>query len=168
MTSIRIPYFDNAEVEWQYRDEIESGDAAAVDAVLVSFLALTTADRIADSRHVFAYYQDFREAVGGAEWLDEEMGIPQAAADIWHSVTPGPITISEHGGRWYVAMEAECRWEEEHGLMLVWRDGATLSKVGGYNGHLTNEGAYDDIGNLKDVVYATSNPKYITRLTDPS
>ena len=98
------------------------------------FVSLTPADRIADSRHVYAYYQDFRDAVGGGEWLDEEMGIPQTAADISHSVTPGPITISEHDGHWFVAMEAECGWEEEHGLMMVWRDGATLSKVGGYKG----------------------------------
>jgi uncharacterized protein DUF6985 len=166
VTSIRIPYFDNAEVS-RFDDEVAPGDTAAAEAVLASFLALTPTDRIADSRHVFAYYRDYHEAVGGKDWLDAEMGVPQTAADIWHSVTPGPVTVGKHDGHWYVAMEAECRWEPEHGLMMVWRDGMTLSKVGGYDGHMTNGAAYAN-DSLKDVVYAASKEKYTTRLTDPS
>jgi hypothetical protein len=34
----------------------------------------------------------------------------------------------------------------------VFRDGATVTKVGPYNGHLTNAAAYDD-EQLNDVVY---------------
>ena len=68
-------------------------------------------------------------------------------------------------GHSYVVVEANCDWEEEHGLMLVWKDGKRLTKVGGYDGHLSNVWAYDD-DTLENVVYAASNPKFQT-LLDP-
>jgi hypothetical protein len=117
VTSIRIPYFDNAEVSRCDDDEVAPGDTAAAEAVLASFLALTPTDRIADSRHVFAYYRDYREAVGGKDWLDAEMGVPQTAADIWHSVTPGPVTVGKHDGHWYGSrMPVGARTRTDDGL----------------------------------------------------
>ncbi|MCX8995509.1 hypothetical protein NOF55_00120 [Rhizobiaceae bacterium BDR2-2] len=158
---IQVPYFDNAEVE--LAEDIDDPDAATA---LQAFLSLTAADRLADSRHVFAYYRDFHEAVGGEDWLDERMGVPETPADIWKHVTPGPV-LFENGRKddtsWYVVMEAECRWEEEHGLMMVWRNGTALCKVGGYDGHPTNVNAYADPG-LADVVYAATNKTYRTYL----
>jgi len=44
----------------------------------------------------------------------------------------------------YVSVECECSWEPEHGLQLVFRGGARVTKVGPYDGHLTN---------VPDVVY---------------
>lgn len=158
----KVPYFDNAEMD-MIEEVLDEGAAAA----LAAFLALTPQDRIADAPHVFAYYKDYHQAVGGEDWLDEKMGIPETPADIWKYVTPGfEVDVTQgHGGdeNWYVVMEANCEWEEEHGLMLVWRNGATLSKVGGYDGHVTNRDAYDDDG-LIDVVYAASDPSHTTRL----
>ncbi|OBB31665.1 hypothetical protein A5792_15880 [Mycolicibacterium peregrinum] len=133
----------------------------AVEAALATFLTLTPADRIADSRHVYAYYRDIHYTVGGEDWLDEEMGVPQTSADIWASVTPGPVMVTEWYERWYVVMEAECPWEEEHGLMIVWQDGAKLSKVGPYNGLVTNGRGYDG---REDAVYSAIGDEYTTRL----
>lgn len=159
----KVPYFDNAEVE--VLEEVSDEGAASA---LASFLALTRADRISDSHHIFAYYRDYHEAVGGEDWLDEEMGVPETPGDIWKYVTPGGEIDVQKGRKdddnWYVVMEANCGWEEEHGLMLVWRNGTTLIKVGGYDGHLTNRNAYAD-DSLIDVVYAASNPEYTTRLS---
>ncbi|MFC3799213.1 DUF6985 domain-containing protein [Cohnella sp. GCM10012308] len=160
---LKIPYFDNAEVELV--EELDP-DAPEEAATLAAFLSLTAADRLADTRHVYAYYRDFYEAVGGEGWIDEEMGVPEAPADIWNYVTPGGIELRK--GRngddnWYVLMEANCGWEAEHGLMMVWRNGTTLSKVGGYDGHATNVNARAN-PSLANVVYAASNPKYTTRL----
>lgn len=157
MTTIKIPYFDNVEVKLDF-DAVAPHDMAAAQAVLATFLALTPADRIADSRHVYAYYRDIHYAVGGEDWLDEEMGVPQTPADIWASVTPGPVVVSEWYGHWYVVMEAECRWESSHGLMMVWQEGAKLSKVSQYDGHMDNGRGYDD------VVYSAIDDEYTTRL----
>lgn len=158
----KVPYFDNAEME-TIEEVREEGAAAA----LAAFIALTRENRIADARHVYAYYKDYHQAVGGADWLDEEMGVPETPADIWKYVTPSnEIDVTKGRGgdeNWYVVMEANCGWEEEHGLMLVWRNGAILTKVGGYDGHLTNSRAYAD-DSLSDVVYAASDPLHTTRL----
>lgn len=160
MTLMRIPYFDDAEVD------VDEGDAPATGAatILEAFQSLTAADRLADSRHIYAYYQDFREWVGGQDWIDEQMGVPASPEAIWDHVTPRSISVSrgfEGDEHVYVALEAECGWEAEHGLMMVWRDGRMLCKVGGYDGHLTNEGADPD-GPQEDVVYAGLDEKYRT------
>lgn len=161
---LKVPYFDNAEMGLV--EDIDDKDAAAA---LAAFLALTSADRLADARHVYAYYKDYHEAVGGEDWMDEDMGVPETPADIWKYVTPGiEIDVTQaHGDdpNWYVIMECHCGWEEEHGLMLVWRGGATLTKVGGYDGHVTNRNAFDD-DDMIDVVYAATNPRYTTWLDD--
>ncbi|MBW6420259.1 hypothetical protein KX729_02285 [Rhizobium sp. XQZ8] len=165
MTETRIPYFDHAEVEV---DDIDLEEPAA--AALKAFLCLDTSNRLADARHVFAYYADFRALIGEGEWLDDEMGVVSNASEIWRHVTPGPVFV-EKGRRdddnCYVVMEAECAWDREHGLMMVWRGGTTLCKVGGYDGHITNANAYAD-DTLADVVYRAVHPQHMTRLTDPS
>jgi hypothetical protein len=121
----KMPYFDNAEADmFEDADKSEEGAPA-----LAAFLALTPADRIADSRHVFAYYKDYHQAVGGEDWLDEQMGIPETPADIWNYVTPGSEIDLRKGRKgddnWYVIMEANCGWEEEHGPhagLVQWHD----------------------------------------------
>lgn len=161
---LKVPYFNNIEVEISDSKDINEKNAiTAID----NFLALTEANRIADSYHIFAYYKDFHEAVEGENWLDQEMGIPEDPTDIWRYVTPSRLLYIEKGynndDNWYIIMEANCDWEEEHGLMLVWRNGTTLTKVGGYDGHLTNVNAYDD-EKMINIVYAASNPEYTTFL----
>ena len=46
--------------------------------------------------------------------------------------------------------------------MMVWRDGHTLSKVGGYDGHLANTSGDDG---LEDVVYPGLDTKFRTHLS---
>jgi hypothetical protein len=57
----------------------------------------------------------------------------------------------------YASIECNCDWEPEHGMQLVLRDGRTVSKVGPYDGHLTNADAYAD-PNLVGVVYVPLPP----------
>lgn len=38
---------------------------------------------------------------------------------------------------------AECDWEPEHGLLIVYRNGNELSRVSDQDGHLTHTDAYD-------------------------
>lgn len=52
----------------------------------------------------------------------------------------------------YLSLECNCDWEVEHGLQLVLRDGRTVSKVGPFDGHITNAHAYGD-RRLVGVVY---------------
>ena len=52
----------------------------------------------------------------------------------------------------YFSLECGCDWEPEHGLDLVLRDGLAFTKVGPYDGHLTNADAYAD-PSLKGVIF---------------
>lgn len=52
----------------------------------------------------------------------------------------------------YFSLECNCDGEPEHGLQLVIRDGLTVSKVGSFDGHLTNADAYGD-RSLAGIVY---------------
>lgn len=36
-----------------------------------------------------------------------------------------------------------CEWEEEHGLQLVFKEGKKLTRISGYDGHITAADAYD-------------------------
>ncbi len=155
--TIKVPYFDDSEVD--LADEVSRSDST-----LIEFLNRDENDRLKDSRHVFNYYKDFHHAVGGENWLDQEIGIVSDPEQIWMHVTPGPIFIENGRGSdtsRYLIMEAECAWEEEHGLMMVWKDGKYLSKVGGYDGHVTNANAYAD-DTLQNVVYSATNRKFTT------
>ena len=162
MEALAIPYFDNASVSlFDETDWTSEGAKTALSA----FLTLTPADRLADAPHVYAYYKDYHEIVGGEDWLDQKMGVPQSATDIWQHVTP--VIIFARQGRdgdenWYIGLEAKCAWEEEHGLMMVWRHGTQLCKVSGYDDELTNADAYGN-GDLADIVYNPTNPKFTTR-----
>lgn len=53
-----------------------------------------------------------------------------------------------------VDIECKCAWEREHGLNIGFKEGRVVSKVGPYDGHLTNASAFrrDD---LHDVVYVS-------------
>lgn len=52
----------------------------------------------------------------------------------------------------YLSLGCECDWEPEHGLMLVFRDGPIVAKVGPYDGHVTNADAFAN-RDLVGVVY---------------
>ena len=77
-------------------------------------------------------------------------------ADVWRYVDLGTeLCVSrDHGaGRdVFVSLECNCAWEVEHGLQLVFRNGREISKVGPFDGHVSNESAYAN-ERLKGVVY---------------
>ncbi|MBY6152003.1 hypothetical protein KUV47_02160 [Vannielia litorea] len=164
---LAVPYFDGTVVDRDiYIDHHQEPSPEQAARALAAFARLTPADRLADSLHVYNYYRDFHQDVGGEEWLDEEMGVPAAPEEIWQHVTPGTVHLvidPRHPDHVYVVMSAKCVWEEEHGLMMIWEDGARLTKVGGYDGHVTNETAYDR-PEYKGIVYKANDPALTTRL----
>lgn len=110
-------------------------------AALRNFLSLTTADRELASPHVFKNFRDVVEAVG-PEDVDVEITHPD---DVWEHVTPDKIYISRrHRGdrKVYVLIAAECAWEEEHGLQIVYREGDDLCRVSAQDRALTHADAY--------------------------
>ena len=119
---------------------------------VATFLALAERALHAATDAVFTYYTDVAEMCAAGGYPCVAIDRP---GDVWRHVRPGPEpTVERYGGRVYVSVEAECDWEPEHGLQIVFSDGAAVTKVGPYDSHLTNEAAFgrDDLG---DEVYVS-------------
>ena len=122
------------------------------DAAVAAFLTLDRDALAAAAPAIFEYYQDV------VYWLaDDEVPVLIGGPDsVLDHVHPGPEVVVardlRRDRRVYVSVECECDWEPEHGLQIVFRDGATVTKVGPFDGHLTNAAAYarDD---LEGIVY---------------
>jgi len=102
--------------------------------------------------HVHQYCRDMLTS-----WGDGAPNLPmQRPDDVWQHVNLGSVLVvsRDHGpGRdVFVSLECNCAWEIEHGLQLVFRNGCEVSKVGPYDGHVSNASAYDD-DRLNGVVY---------------
>lgn len=130
-------------------------DAAKADwhRAIANFLAAPHAVLRAAEEHVFAYYKSF-----SAICPQEDEGAPvTVAADVWRQVQFGPealVARRAYGDQGiYIALECNCDWEIEHGLMIVFKNGERVTKIGPYDGHLSYADSYDD-PSLEDVIYA--------------
>ena len=127
----------------------QPGSAAAFDAALDAFLSAAprlraeAAGRVHDSMlgHMAAVYRDPGAPVSPGLPLNPvfERLIALSPPDgIWAHVRPQGLrlVLSRKTERVHVVLSCTCTGEEEHGLALVWRDGTTLSFVGGDTGLL--------------------------------
>lgn len=127
-------------------------------AAIRNFLTLDHSALAVAASSIYAYYRDVTDdvlAVGGAEWHVEISGPEDVLAHVQLGNEPMVVRDSYGDQRVYVSVECECAWESEHGLQIVFRDGATVTKVGPYDGHLTNSAAYAN-DKLDGVVYHRS------------
>lgn len=138
-TNISVPYFDGAVLRVDYDDPAPSSDARAA---LEAFLSLTTERRSIDSADVYAYYRETHGFGDQGNWLDRVMGVPRCEEAIWDHVSPEIIYLKqgfEADDPWYVVVEGDCAWDNEHGFMMVWRNGTTVCKVGPCDGDLGDD-----------------------------
>lgn len=125
-------------------DYFADDDKTAVHDAVATFL--TTDDRaLRDaSANAFAYYLDTVRLVREQGW---DLQLPEIAGpeSVWDHVSFGGefhVDRNADDGQVYVSIECACTWEPEHGLQLVFRGGRTVSKVGPFDGHLTNASAF--------------------------
>lgn len=131
---VAVPYFDNAKLTFTL-DSLEDSDQVDARSAVDSFLGLTVSDRLAASAAVYGNYTET------AELVDEcDLGCEIAtAAEVWEFVHPTGIFVSRssYGDKAvYVWIAAECDWEPEHGLQIVYRWGKELSRVSEQDGNL--------------------------------
>jgi len=128
-----IPYFDNKKlvvgfVEAEHQPYLESADRS-----LENFLKLNSFDRANDSELVLKYYSETLE-YGYAQELSIE-----TPKDVWNFVVPVEIIIHwDEIGDIYLCVSCECDWEEEHSLQLVFKNGQTLTRASGHDGHFND------------------------------
>jgi hypothetical protein len=120
---------------------------------IANFIGASESILKAATQHVFQYCQDMNSLWGTD---DPEYVTVETPEDVWKHVWPGRepmISRRTYGDRAvYVSVECECDWEPEHGLQIVFRNGAAVNKVGPYDGHVTNSDAYAD-NSLEHLIY---------------
>jgi hypothetical protein len=120
------------------------------DAML-QFIALNPQVLTDAGKYVYAYYMD----VKNSGWGDPPE-IPSVER-VWDFVDFGRDAIVSRRGngddRIYISLTCGCAWEREHGLQIVFREGNFISKVGPFDGHVSNADAFAD-PSLEDTVYA--------------
>lgn len=141
-----VPLFRGAEIPL---GDLDVGWQAALGA----FLDLPADARQTTFPHLVAFNADIAANYGFA-LLDRDA--------IWQTVVPQEICVVADDGRMVVAVYCDCDWLPESGLLLVWRDGVTLTRVSGIDGHLSNSYAYNDPA-LADAVYVGIDRTFTTR-----
>lgn len=138
---IPVPYFDNLPLTFTM-DGLKEEDSVEVNDAIVGFLKLAASDRCAASPYV---YKNYLHMAGLVSKEDLYCDIPRADI-VWNYVTPSQIYVSRRHRRdklIYILIAAECEWEPEHGLQIVYRKGVELSRVSDQDGHVTHADAYD-------------------------
>jgi hypothetical protein len=120
-----------------------------------NFIDLSDAALRAVEPHVFQYCL---EMLGLYDESERPLVLIERASDVWRHIQFGSemhvarrADGDEEDGIYFL-LECSCDWEQEHGLLMVVRDGLAFTKVGPYDGHLTNSDAYAD-PTLKGVVF---------------
>ena len=128
-----FPYFDNKEIKVGFVEAEHQQYLDGADNVLENFIRLNSTDRIENSEIVHHYYSETLK-YGYTKSL-----YVKTSKDIWNFVTPTEIIIHwDEVGEFYLCVSCDCEWEEEHGLQLVFKDGISLTRASGHDGHFTD------------------------------
>jgi hypothetical protein len=141
---IDVPWWPGAKLRFVFPDLDDDARPSDFASAVTRFLALTQLDRDHAASYVLANYKEACDAVDGGD-----VGVTiQNAADVWQHVHLDEVFVRRRSsdGRVYVQLMAECRWDAEHGLQIVFRDGRELSRVSQQDDHLT----YADAHGLPD------------------
>ena len=140
-TEVHVSYFPDTPLRFVFQNLVSDLFPAEFAAAVRNFLGLTLENRTEATPCVFKNYCDFVDAVGEDE-LDFVIDEP---TDVWSHVHPSEIYVLRRASgdkKVYVQICANCDWEEEHGLQIVYREGRQLSRVSDQDGHVTHSSAY--------------------------
>ncbi|MFA7380874.1 MAG: hypothetical protein WC150_10445 [Bacteroidia bacterium] len=128
-----IPYFDNKKLAIGFVEARHQTYLESADKVLENFLKLNSKDRINDSGLVYKYYNETLKS-GYTKALNIK-----TSSEIWNHLIANEIIIQwDENGDLYLCVSCGCDWEIEHGLQLVFKNGHTLVRASGHDGHFTD------------------------------
>lgn len=134
---ITIPYFDGKPMR-VILDELKPAQYPAAEKALTAFLQRTPADRLRATPRVFALYHEVCATFGEP---DPEFEI-KTDTDLWSAIDPDDLVLTtgpHDDGAIYVQLLAECSWDMEHGLQLVYREGVELTRVSEQDGSVNDD-----------------------------
>ncbi len=123
------------------------------NVAIQNFLSIDESAIRAVEQQIYQYYQDCNSCFDSDDQEFLEIVAPE---DVWeHVELGGEAVVSRRSGGdqgVYISLSSYCDWEEEHGLLMVFKNGLAVSMVGACSGHLTNSDAYAD-EQLENVIY---------------
>ncbi len=153
--ALPIPFLRGHKCRFVLKGYIEDERQNDFHRAIKNVLTIDKAVLSKAQRHVLRYCHDMLALYATSGFPSPQM---KHLDDIWKHVQFGStIYVSrrddgdEEDGI-YLSLECNCDWEVEHGLQIVLRNGRKITKVGPFDGHLTNSDAFDD-PSLKGVVY---------------
>ncbi|MEM8906426.1 MAG: hypothetical protein AAGD05_01165 [Bacteroidota bacterium] len=145
---IAIPFFDHQKLKITFSDFIPNEDEdflQEADQAIGRFLQKGKEARNAISSLIYKNCMDFLHEVGFDE-ADKVLWEIKDETKIWNFVYPKEIFVTRRPYNekdMYVQICCACKWEEEHGLQIVFRQGKQVTRVSAQDGHLTEADAYD-------------------------
>lgn len=142
-------------VQFVLEDYADDTRKADYQSALQNLVHLNSAALTAVELHVLQYCNEMLDLYEASDRPDVEIEHP---SDVWKYVQFGSelvVTRREEGDEEdgiYFSLGCSCDWAREHGLALVLRDGLAFTKVGPYDGHVTNADAYAN-PLLKGVIF---------------
>lgn len=123
---LEIPYFDKEMLAIGIGAADHKESLYKADKALANFMNLNATDRLSDTPEVLNYYKTCLN-----HGMSKKLEIKDDN-DIWNYVTPTEIMVESISGEGTLIMvNCECEWEQEHGLMLTFKNGKELISVGG-------------------------------------
>lgn len=148
---VAVPYFDGLSLPFIFREIEEDSAPGDFESAGRAFLSLASDERHHASDYVFRLYRRYLK-----NFSKEELGVSISSASvIWDFITPTEVHISrrEKDQLIYVEILAGCRWDIEHGLVVIYREGSQLSRVSEQDGHLTTSDAFAFPDQRDAIVY---------------
>ena len=110
--------------------------------------------------YLWEYYQDTKNRHETTREFDD-VPILTESKQVWDHVKFGIGTFVHIRRRAfgnkavYVLIEGSCGWDQTSGLSIVLYQGSKVTRVGGYDGHLSNADAFA-MPDLENIVYAST------------
>lgn len=152
---ITIAFLDNQALNFTLIDIAEDPAPAEFVDAIKTFLAQPSEAKQQAEHYLYLSYRHMLNELDEFErdeW-DLEINEPE---QIWEFIDLQRVYISrrQHGDKAvHISVQANCEWEPEHGVQLVYSSGSTLVRVSGQDGHLTNTDAYNLDDDQDQILY---------------
>ncbi len=152
----KVNVLGNIECEFILEDYENDENKGDFHDAIFKFLSLKRSSLEEAQDHIYKYYKDIlRYLTPDGDWYVEIDDPAQVWEHIQLSRTPLVSRRPYGDGAVYISLDCSCDWEQEHGLQIVFKEGAFVNKIGPYYGHLTNADAYAD-DSFEDIVYKST------------
>jgi len=136
---VNIPALFNTKWHFVFEDFDPMSEMEEYQEAINNLMVMNLDDFKICGVYLFQYYKSSIKHWGAKS--EDYINIP-SSDDIWEHIDISSgyyITISkDFDGDVYLSLSANCDWEQEHGLQIVYHKGNELVKVGSFTGHLRN------------------------------